>query len=161
MRQLAALGVVLVLLSAGCAAIGTPDGDAPGQEETAESPTVSETPEAREYDSLEELRQMIADAGAECDSLQLYGEGDAEYGVCLPNGGWSVHVFPSMLERNEVLELNASSLEPGTFLVGPNWLVGVDHVSEPPTGYDEVQATLRGIPWKAGDPIPMEGTPAS
>jgi hypothetical protein len=156
------LGLLLALGTAGCAAEQAGAGDGPATSESATpSPTPTPTPSGEatggSYATLEELRTTLVSAGANCPSFVSEAEVPAarESGFCV-DSGWGLSIYDSADARNEVLQLNVDSLEPGTFLAGPDWLIARADLGEdnPEPTLEELQPVLGGVVWTHIDPFP-------
>jgi len=161
MRRLAALPLLALLAVTGCAsetdtesAGSTAGPSARPSSEPSSNASVEPTsePAAIEYATLEELRLALVSTGEPCDSLQVLGSDSQPYGICLPDHKWSVVVYPSAADVDAVVQQGDDSLEPGTFLVGTNWMIAVG-ATTPPEAAAPVQAALGGTIWESDEPF--------
>ena len=157
MRLLAALSLVAVFALAGCASDTGSDREASATVEPTTGATAQPTAEptgsaAVEYATLEELRLALVSTGEPCDSLQVLAAGDDQYGICLPDNKWGVYVYPTAAALDAVVQQGDDSVEPGTFLVGTNWMIGLGGATSVEAAAP-VQAALGGTLWKANEPF--------
>jgi len=156
MRRLSAVFLLAVLSLAGCTAPSDDRPPASGAADPSSSATGAPSDaEGVVYSSLEELRLALVSAGEQCDSLQVLdggADGDEPYGICMPDGDWGVYVYPTVADVDAVVERGDDSMEPGVFLLGTNWMIGLGSA----TSIEDiapVQAALGGVVWKADEPF--------
>ncbi|WP_411699411.1 hypothetical protein [Conyzicola sp.] len=161
MRRLAALSLVAALALTGCSSAGDPapeatttvEPTAAGTAEPTSGPTAE--PTAVEYATLEDLRLALVSTGEPCASLQVLQGGpnaDEPYGLCLPDNKWALYVYPTVEDLDAVVSEGDDSAEPGTFILGTNWLLGLGIF----TSADDaapVMAALGGTIWTANEPF--------
>lgn len=105
----------------------------PAEPNPAGTPAPGTTPDpagvqaAVAYATVEDLRSAVSAAGYPCDEWQETGDIDVADG-----SGWcglpatlGLSVYHGRENRDVVLARSASSIEPGAFLAGPNWLITV------------------------------------
>ena len=169
MRRIAALSLIVVFAVTGCAstADAEPEGLATVEPTTSASPepTISASPEptaelpdagGATYANIEEMRVDLEAAGVPCAALVNRDENAnaSESGIC-ENQTWLLSTYDDIDARNVVLQLNVDSLEPGTFLVGPNWLLtGGDAENDTRALLASVQPALGGVIWDHTRPFP-------
>lgn len=102
-------------------------------ETTTPEPTEEEIPEGQTYLSLAELRDAVAHAGYPCDSWTQENQIPAasESGWCGSPASLGLSLYADQASRDEVLSNSAGSMEPGLFLIGPNWLITVSEGTDP------------------------------
>jgi hypothetical protein len=167
-RIATALGVavVITLAATGCSGSSDDTQAGPTAEATSVAPTATPTPTPAEspepdtrgatYPGLEEMRLDVVAAGISCPSLVEVdtGANGGESALC-EDQKWLLATFVDIDARNAVLQLNVDSLEPGVFLVGPNWLLGsADMESDQASLFADVQPALGGVVWDYTQPFP-------
>jgi hypothetical protein len=162
MRRLAALSLLAVVALTGCAST-----DAEPEASSTVEPSATVTPKPTEepgadprgatYASIEEMRVDLVAAGVDCPTLVNRDQNPnaSETGTC-EDFMWLLSTFDDIDARNVVLQLNVDSLEPGTFLAGPNWLLAAgDGVTVDGRALlDSVQPALGGVVWDHTLPFP-------
>ena len=168
-RIATALGVAIVitLAATGCTSASDDAQTGPTAEATSVAPTATPTPtESAEpaepdtrgatYAGLEEMRLDVVAAGISCPTLAEVdtNTNGGESAFC-EDQKWLLATFVDIDARNAVLQLNVDSLEPGVFLVGPNWLLGsADMESDQASLFADVQPALGGVVWDYTQPFP-------
>ena len=168
-RIATALGVAIVitLAATGCTSASDDAQAGPTAEATSVAPTATPTPtESAEpaepdtrgatYAGLEEMRLDVVAAGISCPTLAEVdtNTNGGESAFC-EDRKWLLATFVDIDARNAVLQLNVDSLEPGVFLVGPNWLLGsADMESDEASLFADVQPALGGVVWDYTQPFP-------
>ena len=168
-RIATALGVAIVitLAATGCSASSDDAQTGPTAEATSVAPTATPTPtESAEpaepdtrgatYAGLEEMRLDVVAAGISCPTLgEVDTNADGGESAFCEDQKWLLATFVDIDARNAVLQLNVDSLEPGVFLVGPNWLLGsADMESDQASLFADVQPALGGVVWDYTQPFP-------
>ena len=170
MRRLAALSLLVVFALTGCASDegaapeSTPAAEASATATTTPTPDpagagedVGADPRGTTYGSIEEMRVDLEAAGVSCPTLvdRDQNPNTSETGWC-ENYAWLLSTFADTDARNVVLQLNVDSVEPGTYLVGPNWLLAAGDPAEPDEKalLGSVRPVLRGVVWDYTQPFP-------
>jgi len=154
------IAVIITVSASGCATASDNAGAEPAPVAVATSPTKSVEPagdsRGATYLSLEEFRADLESAGVPCPTLVDLGQNPnaAESGFC-EDRQWLLSTFVDIDARNAVLQLNVDSIEPGMFLVGPNWLLAsADQQSDLTVVYGNLQPALGGVVWDHTQPFP-------
>jgi len=156
------IAVVITLSASGCATASDNAGAEPTPLAVGTSPSPTESVEPVDdsrgatYLSLEEFRADLELAGVPCPTLVDLGQNPnaAESGFC-EDHQWLLSTFVDIDARNAVLQLNVDSIEPGMFLVGPNWLLAsADQQSDLTVVYGNLQPALGGVVWDHTQPFP-------
>ncbi len=129
---------LLAVTLCGCAGTdaspGTAAPPAPTEDSAAPTPTPTQiatptpTPAgsaASTYSTIDELREAVAETGYDCDEWRQDDQvtNAVASGWCGSPGSLGLSTYASPAERDAVVALSHSSIEPGSFLVGPNWLI--------------------------------------